>query len=301
MSTPPTAPARRTVLATLSIGAVGALSGCSVRRERDAPRLPGIKTQGPPEDETALLRALSSARSLAAAAHSAAGPWAPKLTAMHRGEVTRLEGVIATDGISPPVQQQDSAKLTVAALAAHEVAHLSRPAWAAAVTAEPDNAVMLSALLAAGAAAARTLGTSPDWPGGAPATRVCVALLPSVRAAVYALQVIAARTPAKDRDMVASSVVTMSTARSRLEQAAADAAPPAPQSYRLPIRPDSTATRSQLGRRVLSDVVVAAARAVPDSRRSVPDLKALSREWSDAISLSWRWGVAPVPFPGLAG
>lgn len=299
---PPPLPTRRVMLAALAATAVPVLGGCSVRVEKDAPRVPGIRPQGPPADQATLLLALSGARSLVATSSSAPGPWGPKLLTLHRAQVARLLGVVATNGITaPPDPSPSPTGVTATALGALEAKHLNPTAWAGAASANPDNAAMLAALLATNAAAATTLETPPSWPLRASSAPICIALLPSVRTAVYALQVIAARTPAGDRSLVTTTVQVMSAARSRLEQGAGRAAPPSAQTYPLPTDPDTQGNRYLLARQVLTGVVDAAARTVPTTRGSVPDLKALTRESSDALSLSWRWGVRPEAFPGLIG
>lgn len=280
--------------------AISGVSACSVRRERDAPEVPGIEPQGPPADQSALLQALCSARIVAAASASSPQPWGPKFAAMHRAQIVRLTGVIATDGITAPPTSLPHGVSTVE-LGRLEMAQLGSPAWSGAATAIRENAAMLAALLAASGAAGLTLGTAYPDLGRVPSAKICADLLPSVRCAAYALEVIAARTPLEGRSLPAASVLAMSAARSRLEQGAAGAAPPAVQSYRLPTRPDSPTQRSLLARQVLSDVVRTAARTAANTRGSVPDLKGVSREWSQALSLSWRWGATPEAFPGLLG
>ncbi len=300
-SSEPATHSRRIVLSGLAVAAVAGTSACSVRRERDAPKLPGIEPQGPPADQAALLQALAGARTLAMTAASSAPPWGPKLAVMHRAQVARLTGVIATDGITAPRAPLQTDDASMVGLGQLESAQLSPSAWAGAASAIPHNAAMLTALLAASGAAGLTLGVAYPDPGRTPTAKICAELLAPVRLAVYALEVIVARTPLKDRSLPAASVLAMSATRSRLEQGAGGAAPPAAQSYRLQTRPDSAAQRSLLARQVLSDVVHAAARNVPGTRGSVPSLKGVSREWAEALSLSWRWGVTPVAFPGLAG
>lgn len=302
-SHPPT-PARRAVLGALALGAVGSVGGCSIRTERDAPAIPGIKTQSPPADSTALSAALSASQVLAALAARTPAPWGPRLAAMHREQARRLVEVMTSVGISPAASAPSStdapAMASTGALGVAEFGQVNPSALQYARASDPSNTPMFCSLLASYTAAATVLGRTHDSQVVVPDQQLAVTLLPAVRRAVYSLEVVAAQTPPKDRDLVTSSVVSLAATRSRLEAAAGAQAPSAPLSYQLQIAPSTAARRTALSQAVLTDLTQAAARATATNRGSTDAARALVREWGEAAALGWRWGVPMTPFPGLA-
>lgn len=301
-SLPPT-PARRAVLGALALGSVGSLAGCSIRLERGAPAIPGIKTQSPPADTAAFSAALAASQGLTAIAMTAAAPWGSRLTTMHREQATRLVRVMASDGIKPAQSTSSSTSApsagSTAALGMAELAAVNPTALQYARVSDPANTSMFCSLLASHVAAASVLGPSPNWHGLLPDLQLALALVPATRRAVYALEVIAAQTPLQERPLVSSAVVTLAATRSRLEAVAGGKAPPAPLSYQLPITPTDAASRSALGRSVLTDLTKTAARATASNHRSVDEVRALVREWGEFTALGWQWGVPMTAFPGL--
>lgn len=296
---------RRAVLVGVALAGVGSVSACSVRLQRDAPAIPGIKTQGPPPDAAAFHAALASSQGLLNIAVTGPKPWGPRLTVMHRQQVGRLLAVMRSDGISPPMPSASpstsrATSTSTVALGRAEFLGVDTQSLRNVRSSTPTNTAMFAALLASYAAAATVVGPTPAWAELQPAQAMAVALIPAVRRAVYALEVIAARTPDKDRYLVGSSVLIMSAQRSRLEEAAGSSAPPAPLSYRLPTAPVSPATNSALARTVLAAVSQAAARSVDAHHESVDVVRAVVREWAEPTALSWRWGAPLAPFPGLA-
>lgn len=291
------------MLAAFSLAAAASLTGCDIRLEKGSPRLPGVATQGPPADQTALLRALNTVRSLQAAATDADGPWAAKLAAAYGVASNRLTQVMSTDGITVPTASATPARtgLTAARLGGLQRATLSPTAYGDAVHATSANAAMLAALLAFGAAGATVQGAAPDWTGETLSAPMSAALLPSVRAALYGMEVIAARTAVRARSRAAAGVITMTAARSRLELAAGAKAPAARLVYPLSVQPATDAARTTLASDLLADVVTACASQLASAPGTSADLRALVHLWSDATALGWRWGVVPTPFPGLLG
>ena len=118
----PTSPAprwsRRALLAAAGLGAAGALTGCRVRLEDDAPRVPLLPTRQPIPDEGALLQALADTRDLQAAAAALGGARTAtpaRLAAAHARQVAVLEQVLrsarvpqASWAASPPRQAAGS-------------------------------------------------------------------------------------------------------------------------------------------------------------------------------------------------
>ncbi|NYJ74172.1 hypothetical protein [Allobranchiibius huperziae] len=296
-------PGRRTVLGALALGAASSLTGCGIRLQKGSPAVPGIAHQAPPPDQAALLRALASVRGLQVAATRADGLWAPKLDAAYGAAANRLTEVMASDGIRVPTASTTppAAALSAAQLGAAIRAGLSPTAYDDAVHANSANTAMLAALLAFDAAGATVQGAAPAWGGEQVSGATAAALLPSVRTAVYGLEIIAARTPARARTLPSAAVVTMDAARSRLEPAAGPKGPPARLVYPLAVQPTTEDARTTLARDLLSDVVTACAAQVGSARGTRGDLLALVHLWSDATALGWRWGLPPEPFPGLIG
>ncbi|MDQ2849901.1 MAG: hypothetical protein M3Y49_04055 [Actinomycetota bacterium] len=305
MSSPAMPRSRRAVLVGVALAGVGSVSACSVRLQRDAPAIPGIRTQGPPPDTAAFHAALASSLGLQNIAVTEPKPWGPRLTVMHRQQVTRLLAVMRSNGISPSMPSASpsaspSTSTSTAALGYAEFLGVDTQALQNVRSSTPTNTAMFAALLASYTAAATVVGPAPAWVGLQPTQGMAVTLIPAVRRAVYALEIIAARTPDKDRYLVGSSVLIMSAQRSRLEKAAGASAPPAPLSYRLPIAPINPATSSALARTVLAAVSQAAARSVDAHHGSVDVVRAVVREWAEPTALGWRWGAPLAPFPGLA-
>ena len=296
-------PGRRTLLATVSLTMVASVTGCDIRLQKGAPRLPGIATQGPPADQPGLLRALTAVRARQAEAASADGVWAPRLAPVYGAAVDRLTQVVASDGITVPTTSQlvPSARISAAQFGALQREGLNPAAYADTVGADAADRAMLAALLVLDAAGATVQGAAPDWSGQKLSATVAAALLPSVRAAVYGLEIIVARTPAANRPLASASLVTMDAARSRLEPAAGSMAPAPRLVYPLSVQPTTQASRAVLARDLLTGVVTACASRLRAAPMTAGDLGALVHTWSDATALGWRWGVLPVPFPGLIG
>lgn len=96
---------RRALVASLSAAAGLSLTGCGVRLERDAPQVPGLRTQDPPADQDTLLATLGALQRLVRTAEStdqALSPWVGPLLTMHRSQVSRLVDVMAGLGIDVP-------------------------------------------------------------------------------------------------------------------------------------------------------------------------------------------------------
>lgn len=88
---------RSVVLAALALP----LAGCSIRLERDAPKIPGIPTAAPPADAALMPEAISRLYSLVASIE-AAGPTtlSQTLTKWHTDQAQELTRLAAADGIT---------------------------------------------------------------------------------------------------------------------------------------------------------------------------------------------------------
>ncbi len=286
---------RRALLAGAAGASLLALAGCGIRLERDAPHIPGLKTAGPPADQAALqgLLDVTTAAQAVAAADKAA--WGPRLAAIHGQQVTRLTQVMATQGMT--VRSATTSPVGSGMLPA-EQAGVARLASIASTTS--GNLPMAAAVVVSQAAACRVLGTPARFSGQElPDQQVLLAVLPALRTATYGFEVLAAKTPLKERKDAAAALQTLAAARSEWEAAAGSAAPAEPPGYALPVAPTTPDNRRALARRLLGDVATTAASQVDGVRGRASQLAGLAQVWSDAVGLGWQWGSAPTAFPGL--
>ncbi|AKU16473.1 DUF4439 domain-containing protein [Luteipulveratus mongoliensis] len=286
---------RRAVVAGV-LGLTGAafLGGCSVRLERDAPDIPGLKTPDPPPDQPVLLATLADLRRLHTAAEATPGEGA-RLAAMHQAQADRLAAVVAGLGITAPTTTSPATPV----LGSAEVAFAPGARVADIARASTTYVPMLAAVLASRGAAGQSLGQAPVWPAARMPSALAVSLLAAVRPAVYGFEMIAARTPSKERKPVRATLKQLYAARSSLEAAAGAAAPPAQLTYQLPFAITDASSRSRLAQELLTAMVTTAAGQAAGVRGRPADLSGLLDVWSTAIALSWTWGVAPTAFPGL--
>jgi hypothetical protein len=98
----PSAWSRRSLLVAMTVGLAGVLSGCRVRLEDDAPRIPGLPTRQPMTDEPALLLARREAVRLgelaAGQGHTATG-LTDLLATVHARQADVLETVLRAGGV----------------------------------------------------------------------------------------------------------------------------------------------------------------------------------------------------------
>jgi hypothetical protein len=324
----PTSPAprwsRRALLAVAGLGAAGALTGCRVRLEDDAPRVPLLPTRQPIPDEGALLQALADTRDLQAAAAALGGvrtATPARLAAAHARQVAVLEQVLRSARVpqaswaasaplpsSAPTPTPTSPgspgprpKATRAALAQQEALAVQPGALTALAGATPAHLPLLAALTAQRAAAATLLHGSVHWPASSVAPRAAApGLLAAVRSATYGLEVVAAQSGAAGR---ARALAVLATLRPREEQlqalAGADADAP-PLGYRLPFAVTTPASAARLARALLPDLLLSVGSAYGTSTGDGPGLVGLLRWSAQLQAQAGAWGVAPTPFPGLA-
>lgn len=317
---------RRLVLTSGLVVAVGTLTGCSVRLERDAPRVPGIPTQAPPADTPAFQALVDQLSGTIAALDGQSHPWAARLRSLHQQQQSALLAVGASAGMpltaptasqtpsapvdtrtptlppaldSPPSARPTASPSTepMSSAAPVEAAGVAGAAVRRALAVSTPNRPMFLAVAATQATAAGLLGGAVAWPLGSLPAQVAASLVEDVRAAVFGMEVVAARTPVKDRDLVSRSLATMYAARSRVEAAAGAAAAPASNDYELPVRPTDAAAMQQLVQQLAANVVSGCA-AQSLGPREVSPATALLHLWSDACSVLWTWGGTPAPFPG---
>lgn len=291
---------RRTFLTAALAGSLVGLTGCGIRLESDAPHIPGIKKQGPPADQ-AVLRTLW--KQLDAAIGTAAldsSGWATKLGAVHRAQRTRLTQVMATQGMTPPAHKALPSGPTVDLAGLFFVEQQGARQIGSYADLTTRNLPMAAAITVTQNAGAQLLGHGIEAKGGSvPKPAVVQAILPSLRAAAYASEVIIAKTPLDARKRAEATVTMLHAARATWEASLGTDVPPSPDGYRLPVSPTTDTARQKLAQRVLTDLVTACAGQAATTRGDRAALIGLTALWADATAQLWTWGAAPTPFPGM--
>jgi hypothetical protein len=321
---------RRGVLVAGGLGVLGALTGCGVHLEDDAPRIPFVPTRQPIADEAALLRARSRAQELREDAEAADGPptgLPARLAGLHTEQASTMTALLQGLGVPLPrhpttpssgvpsprhstsaVQARPSkgstkrrARVSVLqALARAERRDATAQALARLSDVSPTNVALLASLAAQHHAAARLLGAEPHRPRLAgPSRDLAARLLDSARAAVYGFEVITARTPIDGRKAPAATLQALQSLTDTLERLAGRSASTPPKAYRLPIRPHDAATRTTLARHVLAGLSSSTAGLLPGAAGDADALTGLVLVLSDSVVLGRDWGVPLTPFPGL--
>lgn len=271
---------------TALLGATGAVGGCGIRLERDAPRPPFLPTPTPDPDTMPLLAELGRMRAAAAATtgSAAAAAWAPVLS----GAVAALESACAS--LDPPVPVPPAGTghgpgtgtptPTSTATAPTATAGDTRTFLAACGAAlDPVGRAALAAVSARGrpllvaAHAQRAVpflllgGRLRRLPSVAVASEASgIRLVVAARAAVYGLEVAAAQAVEPARARIAAPLAALRAHRTGLE-ALVPAAPPPPLGYALPHPVTTPAQAARLAGTVLqrwADVVLAEAAAEVD-------------------------------------
>ncbi|QGN57768.1 DUF4439 domain-containing protein [Nostocoides sp. HKS02] len=331
-------PGRRAVL-TGGLGALAALtlSGCGIRLEDDAPRVPLIPTRSPVPGESFLVGLRHRCVALATEAKALGG--APtglpaRLTVLHSRQATILEAELERLTVprsvieAPPKPTGSSTSTTTSTttattsgpsgtsatapapaethrgpggLAASELADVGATAVAALARIDADARPLIGALLAQRLAAATLLGAAravpvPTWK----APSLASAFLDTTRAAIYAMQVVAAQSPTGAQRILARTTLATLVARAQIqEQLAAESAGPPPLGYPPPFVVTTPTAARRLAVQVLADLRAANARDV-GSAGSDPEPLGSAVQWlADTEVLASRWGVALSPFPGL--
>jgi uncharacterized protein DUF4439 len=306
---------RRTVMAGVVVTVLSA-SGCGIRLEDDAPRIPLVPTRTPVPAEAELVRLTRGTAALADLAATVPGQLAADLAALHRRQHSVLRSALVAQGVpaatldappstspsaSPsgsPAPSASPPRTSPAALAAAEAASAAQAASFAGVA--PDLAPTVAALHAQRYAAATLLtGRPPTVPGDPVGGRPAGILATSTSAAAYFLEVVSARSAGAQR---ARATTTLLALRALLaDQQAGGARPDVALGHPLPFPVSSAANAARLARESLTSLragygeqlgpVVASDRG--------PGMAALTR-WLGTVEVeAHRWGVALEPFPGL--
>lgn len=333
----PCGPSRRSVLAVLGLGAAGmALSGCGIRLEDDAPRVPLVPTREPVPGEAFLIGLWLGSQDLAAQASALGGPGTglpARLALLHRAQAGVLRTLLRSEGVPDSVvddarKRHTSAPSTTSSpttgasatpgtapngsttgastspsrstLAAAEAAALSPESFAALGALDAKAVVTPAAALAQRAAAATLLGKLPAWSTqeDVPAD-LAAAALEATRAAVYGFEVVAAQSAGAQRAQATATLATLRARVARLEQPAGDKAPPASLGYPLPFPVTTPGAAKRLALHVLEGLRASHAAATGRAARDATGLAATVQWLAEAEGLCHRWGMALQPFPGL--
>jgi hypothetical protein len=307
---------RRALLTTAVAGSVIGLTGCDIRLASDAPHIPGIKKQAPPADQAALRQLLTSVENCITSARAESSAWAARLARLHTAQHSRLMQVMATQGMSPAPTATSSGAATPGSATPDPATSTS--ATPDSIVALPDaeraaaqqlgslvdvstrNLPMAAAVGVTQEAAAQLLGRGGVPAGGTvPKPVVVQAILPFLRAATYAFEVLIAKTPEKARQQAEATLTMLRATRASWEASLGTSVPAPPDGYTLPVQPTSDATRKQLAQRVLGDLIASCADQVTATRGDRGSFLGLTTVWADATAQSWKWGAQATPFPGL--
>ena len=322
---------RRSLIAAAGLGAASLLSGCRVRLEDDAPRVPLLPTREPAPDEALLLQALTACRALQAAATALGGDrtGAPaRLAVLHGRQVAVLERVLrearvpaGSYAVPPPASASSEPSVagstgsgtatrtppartpparSRAALATQEGLAVQPRSLTALAGASTAHLPLLSALTVQRAVAVGLLEGAVRWPSSpaAPAT-AAAPLLPSARAAVYGFEVVAAPSPGAARSRAVGVLATLRARTEELEAMGGSVVPP-PLGYDLPFTVTTPAAAARLARVVLPELLLSLGSAYAAGAGDRPGLTGLLHWAAQTQSQALAWGVAPTAFPGLA-
>jgi hypothetical protein len=301
---------RRALVGAGGLVLLGLASGCGIRLEDDAPRLPLLPgpTRAPVADEAMLLRALAEARSLAALARAVAGhrgDLPDRLARLHRQQATTLQRMLTGAGVPVPTGSPDATPSARPVRRRGDLARLEARAVSASAlerlgTAGPSEAPVLGAMTAQRAAAAVVLGGDVRWPATPGLARdTAASLLKATRPAVYAFEVVAAQTDHALRQKAGVTLDALRSQRDRLERAAGAAAPPPAIGYDLPFPVHDAAAATRLARWVLGRLVPQVAVLLGAAAGDRDTLTAVVHALADGVALGERWQVPLEPFPGL--
>jgi hypothetical protein len=322
---------RRSVIAAAGVGAAGLLTGCRVRLEDDAPRVPLLPTREPAPDQGLLLQALAECRALRAAATALGGArtGAPaRLAVLHGRQVEVLEQVLRdarvparSYAVTPPASASPAPSVAGSAgsatatrtppagtppapgragLATQEGLAVQPGALTALAGVSTAHLSLLSALTVQRAVAVGLLGGAVRWPSTPVVPAAAAArLLPPARAAVYGFEVVAAQSAGTARARAVGVLATLRARTDQLEAMGGSEVRP-PLGYDLPFTVTTPAAAARLARVLLPQLLLSLGSAYTAGAGDRPGLTGLLRWAAQTQDQALAWGVAPTAFPGLA-
>lgn len=308
----------RGALAAAVVTGVGALGGCRIRLEDDAPAVPFLERKSIP-DEAVLVDTYRATSALAQLSARVPHPLAAQVAAQHLRQAAVVHEILTAGGVpsttiaTPTTSTPTNAAATGAtpspstpppppdtpSLATSELAALTTSALGA-VSAAVAHRALLTAVTTHRVATATLLGAAPTWPA-APALPFGVAAtaLDATRAARYAMQVAAAHLDGARREQASGALATLDRRIAELVAAASGVARPAPLGYRLPFPIATADDAARLAATALSALVAGGLQSEPDLPTGAPAYVQLIRLHTEAVVLAHPWGVALTAFPGL--
>ncbi|MBR7744895.1 hypothetical protein KC207_16495 [Phycicoccus sp. BSK3Z-2] len=317
-------PRRRPVV--LAVAGTALLTGCGIRLEDDAPRVPLVPVRTPLPAEDLLVRLVADSAALAGLAGDTDGPLPSALAALHRRQVTVVRTALLRGGMPPerladPGPDGPRPSTSVQTPAAPAPTPSGSPSGTPAVPARrrlaAAEAVVLDDLAAVADvgedlrgpvttlhaqrwAAAVLLGGAPpvlvdDVVDAAPVARLAEA----AGAARYFLEVAAARSSGSRRDRAARTLGTLDTLHADLSRDVPDGAVlgrPLPG----PVETGRDVDRLVLDTLLALRATIGGAAAEVVSGDGATGVAGVVR-WLGPVEVEvHRWGADLQPFPGLA-
>lgn len=293
--------------AVLLGGGVLGLSGCGIRLEDDAPSVPLVPTREPIRAEQDLVALLRGTRELSALAEAVAGDVAATLSTIHTDQASvlahgiELAGVPAAD-VAAATPTTPTTSIQAAELAAREAATVTTSGSTLLTSVAPALFPTVLTLLAQRGAAAAVLGADVAWsePEDWRLPEVALPFLEATRAAVYAFEVIAARTEDALREHAEDTLADLRGLAALQEAATAGSTPPRPLGHQLPVDVTGEESATRLATAVLTDLRTAYGSNVGNLTTQRTVGLDVARWLAAAETHAHGWGVDLAPFPGLA-
>lgn len=319
---------RRSVLVALMAGSVTALSGCRIRLEDDAPRIPGLPTRDPMADERALLSARRDSlrlQEIAEGMGASSTPLTRLLATLHSVQADVFESALRSGGVplaqitatSPPPATAAAPTTTaggatpapapstgrgVAELAAAESERFAPRALSDLAGISSQRVALFASMTAQSAAAVRLLGgrLPPTRTLAGPTGDAAAGQLAAFRSAVYGFEVVVAQSDPAHRKAAARTLGVLRARSAELDRLAGSAASPIPLGYALPFRVTTPAAALRLASHLMAGLLEAVASrleaATGDSAALTGTVHLLTDVTVDAVT----WRVPLSAFPGLA-
>ncbi|WP_353950540.1 hypothetical protein V6K52_12975 [Knoellia sp. S7-12] len=331
-STGPT-PSRRLVTAGAIGAAIAVLTGCGIRLEDDAPRVPLVPTRSPIEGEGALLRLLAALQAAGLATVDPKAPISALLAPLHQRQATVLHDALrqrgvpqdelpsatpspststsptpvpSTSGTPSPAPSSSAVPVAPGTVATVEGSIITAGAGTSAAEKEL-RPTLLAVLGQAHAALELATGKPSAAPAPAPtwsAPQALAPLIATARAAGYFLEVAAARSPQAARKAALESIASLDRLTAELVAAAGDAAPvpelgqPLPHPVTTPAEAKALATQAMT---MLLSSFGSNLRGLSDTDADADATFAMVPRWMGTVAAqAHRHGIPLTAFPGLA-
>ncbi|KGN31966.1 hypothetical protein N802_19530 [Knoellia sinensis KCTC 19936] len=329
-------PTRRVVTLGVVGAAVVGLSGCGIRLEDDAPRVPLVPTREPIDAEFALVRLLQELRAAALAPVVASVPVSALLAGFHERQATVLHDALRQRGVpeatltaNPFPTESSTPGTPTASTTPTPGASASGSAAASPTTAPPTGAAAVAvselALVAVGGScaeadaelrptilaivaqcgAAAELATGKRVQGGSVAewngAKELAPLITATRTATYFLEVAAARSDRKVLAALRSDLDILRSVTSDLVAGAGDTSPAAELGHPLPFPVDTAADVTRLVTESLETLLQAWGSSLDSLGSTHPEQAFVDvPNWlSSVAAVAHRRGVPLTAFPGL--